>query len=983
MKMKTGNGASYRSSARIVGREREREQLRELLGQAVDGRGALALVRGEAGIGKSTLVDDLRDAAEGMGCLALTGACYDLETTPPYGPWIEILRAYSGEDPELPSVPGELRVGGVAGIDSQAALFDLTGRFFAEVAHARPLTLILEDIHWADPASLDFLRYLARTASNAPLLLVATYRDDEIASEHPLYQLLPTLARESGATRIELQRLSAEDVSELIGKRYRLSSVDQGRLVGYLDRLAEGNPFFITELLHALEERGTIQPVAGGWRLDELTETGVPSFVKQVIARRMAALNGPARIAIDIAAVAGQDASLDLIEALHGGETSELDDALQRAFDHQLLFIQPDGRTIRFSHALFRETVYESIPPLRRRSLHRQIGEQIVGRIRPDPERVARHFYQAADERALDWLARAAEQAQTLFAPETVATRCRQAIDLADRLKVEPPLEIYRLQGLALETIGEFDGALQSHETALDRARAQGAQRSEWQATLDLAALWASRDYARAGEYCQQAVDLARTLEDPSALGHSLNQLGNWQANAGHPDDGIRNHREALEVFAQANDLHGKAVTLDLLAIAYILFGDTATALQYYEEAIPLLRSVGDRKTLSSALATAGGISRGMGVNGSARLSDLPQSLGSSPMDLIQEGAQIASSVGWRSGLSYAQLLWGIAAVNVGEVRSGLRSLNESVRIAEEINHTQWFVTAHLHLALAHLHLRVPSVCLSHVRATQKALPELASNVWQMMADGMAASAYIESGDLETARAALPAWKELTEQSTIPLVWAGWLGSIELALADKRYELALEIVERLIHLSSGISGYLSPDVLLLRGLAMLACGRAEEAETSLLQACEVAEEFDFQLSLWRIQAALRKLYLAEGRIDDADAAGETALHIIDQIAEQIDDEDVRTTFLTNARAEVPGDPPYAISRSGELTFGGLTPREIEVLQLVARGMTNDEVSERLFISPRTVGQHLRSIYNKLDVNNRTAASRIATEHGLV
>lgn len=164
---------------------------------------------------------------------------------------------------------------------------------------------------------------------------------------------------------------------------------------------------------------------------------------------------------------------------------------------------------------------------------------------------------------------------------------------------------------------------------------------------------------------------------------------------------------------------------------------------------------------------------------------------------------------------------------------------------------------------------------------------------------------------------------------------------------------------------------------------MLACGRAEEAETSLLQACEVAEEFDFQLSLWRIQAALRKLYLAEGRIDDADAAGETALHIIDQIAEQIDDEDVRTTFLTNARAEVPGDPPYAISRSGELTFGGLTPREIEVLQLVARGMTNDEVSERLFISPRTVGQHLRSIYNKLDVNNRTAASRIATEHGLV
>ncbi len=193
--------------------------------------------------------------------------------------------------------------------------------------------------------------------------------------------------------------------------------------------------------------------------------------------------------------------------------------------------------------------------------------------------------------------------------------------------------------------------------------------------------------------YCQQAVDLARTMDDPAALGHSLNRLGNWQANAGQAEDGIRNHLEALRVFEEANDVHGRAVTLDLLAIGYRLSGDTATALDHYAMAIPLLRSIGDRRMLSSALSTAGGISRGMGVTRSARSPDLPPSLGSSPMVLIQEGAELARSLGWRSGTSYALLLSGIAAVNIGEVQSGLQQLNESVRIAKEISHTQWYVT--------------------------------------------------------------------------------------------------------------------------------------------------------------------------------------------------------------------------------------------------------------------------------------------------
>ena len=261
----TGNRSTQQLPNLIVGREREQQQVRSALVRSLDGIVSLALVSGEAGIGKSTLVDELRRTAGGEGCLVLAGGCYELETTPPYGPWVEIVRAYP-DDGALPDLPDELRPGGgMEGVDSQPALFDLARRFFAEIASRRPLILILEDVHWADPASLDLLRYLARSRSQSPLLIVATYRDEEISEQDHLFSLLPALVRESQATRIELQRLTTDGCSRSRSQTIPARDlIVEDRLVDYLCRLAEGNPFFITELLHTLEEHGTLDS-DGGW----------------------------------------------------------------------------------------------------------------------------------------------------------------------------------------------------------------------------------------------------------------------------------------------------------------------------------------------------------------------------------------------------------------------------------------------------------------------------------------------------------------------------------------------------------------------------------------------------------------------------------------------------------------------------------------------------------------------------------------------
>ena len=183
----------------LVGRERELATLREHLAAALGGRGCLVLIDGEAGIGKTALTEALlRDTAD-QGALTLVGRCYDLAETPPYGLWVEAFqRLAAGHD--RPALPAPLGAGEAA--TSQAALFARLRDHLAAAANQRPLVLLLEDLHWADPASLDLLRHLARGLAALPALVLATYRADELTRHHPLYQLLPVLVREARAARL-------------------------------------------------------------------------------------------------------------------------------------------------------------------------------------------------------------------------------------------------------------------------------------------------------------------------------------------------------------------------------------------------------------------------------------------------------------------------------------------------------------------------------------------------------------------------------------------------------------------------------------------------------------------------------------------------------------------------------------------------------------------------------------------------------------
>src|SRR5919202_5063791 len=234
------------ADAPLVGRERERALLRERLDAALAGRGGLALLGGEAGIGKTALAEALGREALDRGARVAVGRCYDLTETPPYGPWREALAALP-HSPDLPPLPAAL--GG------------------PERGEA--------------PASLDLLRALARRLAGLPLLLLATYRADELTRRHPLSQLLPLLVREARATQLDLRPLPEEAVLGLVRGRYALPDADERRLVDYVRDRAEGHPLFVGELLRTLEEAAALRREDGGWRLGDLGGGRVPRLLRQ------------------------------------------------------------------------------------------------------------------------------------------------------------------------------------------------------------------------------------------------------------------------------------------------------------------------------------------------------------------------------------------------------------------------------------------------------------------------------------------------------------------------------------------------------------------------------------------------------------------------------------------------------------------------------------------------------------------------------
>lgn len=557
-----------------------------------------------------------------------------------------------------------------------------------------------------------------------------------------------------------------------------------------------------------------------------------------------------------------------------------------------------------FRHVLVQDAAYESLLKQDRRQLHRVIGETIEA-LYPERRdelapRLGHHFYEAGDQRAIDYYTRAGKAAARQYANAEAVAHYSLALDAARRAGTPAPA-VHRARGRVYEALGDFERSRADHEAALQQTQASGDRKGEWQALLDLGMLWASRDYSRTGEYFGRALALARELGDPLALARSLNRMGNWQLNVDEPMEALGYHREALSVFERSHDPRGLAETLDLLGMTSYLGGDLLQGTEYYRRATGLFRQVDDRLGLISALATVTMQAPTYQTDTMATATaSLPEAL-----QYSEQALEIARKIGHRSGEAYSLFVMSICLGSQGKYSRGLACAEASFFIAEDIQHRQWMTAGQVCLGALHVDLMAFDEGRRRLEDALAMAREIASKHWVGVTSGLLAQACIGQGDFLRAQSVLDDVLPPNAPHRSLSQRMAWCAMAQLALAQGGAERALEIAQRLAAAAPHAEQYPPIRVGLIRGEALIALGRASEAESVLAALRERAEAQGARPMLWRILAALARAHEAGGRREDARRAADSARALIEELAAEVPEPDLRDNFLRAAQTRVP------------------------------------------------------------------------------
>ena len=443
----------------FVGRDADLERLAQLWKESTAGERRVALLGGEPGVGKTRLAAELARRLHEEGGAVLAGRC-DEDMGVPYQPFVEALRhfvdhtpaadlkerlgRYGGElgrlVPELleriPDLPSPLQSDPET---ERYRLFDAVASWLGTVSMEEPVLLVLDDLQWAAKPTFLLLRHVVQSAEIQRLLVLGTYRDTELTHDHSLVELIADLRRQRRIERLPLSGLDDMAVTALVEQAAGRALDDEGlALARAIYQETDGNPFFVREVLRHLVETGEVERQAGVWaaRLP-VDELGIPEGVRDVVGRRLARLAEDTNQVLRVAAVAGTEFELPVLQA-SGLDEEKLLAALEEAAAARLV-IEASATRYRFAHALVRDTLYEGLTAARRVALHRRVAQAIeschAGVIDDYLPALAHHWARASapaadTARAVDYAGRAGDRALVQLAYDEAATYYHQALEL-------------------------------------------------------------------------------------------------------------------------------------------------------------------------------------------------------------------------------------------------------------------------------------------------------------------------------------------------------------------------------------------------------------------------------------------------------------------------------------------------------------------------------------------------------------------------
>jgi DNA-binding CsgD family transcriptional regulator/tetratricopeptide (TPR) repeat protein len=971
----------------FAGRARELATLRALLPRAEGEGRRIALIGGEAGSGKSRLVREVAHATTG-DALVLYGAC-DAVVRTPYGPFAEALeqlvRAADASElridlgtsggelarllPDLATRVGELSPPVTADPETErhrlhSAITDL----LTAVSRRRLLLMVVEDGHWADGPTLLLLRHLGRAAADARMLLLVTFRDTEAEISDDFAEALVDLRRSEDVYRMHLGGLTDDEIAEFVR---RAAGLELGpglpTLASGIGELTGGNAFLVTELWRALFESGAL--VVDGERVlleRPLAELGTSESVREVVSRRLAQLAAPTTEVLEVAAVIGRVFRLDVLERAAELGRAELLAGLDEAQSSGLIEeVSSIGLVYRFTHELVRRAVSDRLRGLRRAEIHLRVGEAIEADARDGDVRhlqdLAHHFTAAAriDDagRAIDYNVRAARAARDALAFDAAASLLQTALELAGHdsaVRAGLLLEF----GAASHLAGHAEDALDAYLGTAAIARETGD--AELLATAAIGfenACWRPAIIDRgAPELLEEAAD---ALGDGDSIlrVRVLSGLSRALANQGSHDRATVVRTNAIAMARRIDDRHGLAT---VLARAYWAHGTTLEEiLSMLDEAVELAEELGDVELKAEAMEWRLPALIGLGDLAAARR-DLERVL------------ELGSTMGQPFILHVAEHYASAIALCEGK-------LEEAERRAELSR--EWSRP----LMTGPDPSAVYGMQMFSVRREQGRLAELAPVVRVLAGNVRSAGAWgpglaallAELGMLDEARDAL---ERVVAGGLDPLRESLWLASLTYladaaAAVDDRQTAALVYPEleplagTNVMIGYGVACYGAAD----RYLGMLSATLAEwdRAEQHFEAAADLNRRMGARTWLAHTAYEHARMLLARARPEDRGRAG-SLVSTAAALAEEIG----MAALAVRARALGSTSPAEVALPDG------LSPREIEILRLVARGLSNREIGAALTISEHTAANHVRSILRKTGSANRTEAASYAHRRGL-
>jgi adenylate cyclase len=805
----------------------------------------------------------------------------------------------------------------------QSHLFQQVTNVFLHLARNEPLLLVLDDFQWADTASIGLLFHLGRrlVEMDSRLLIACAYRSEEVAlgrneERHPLAKVLNEFKCIYGDVWVKLDQIARMEERRFVDA---LLDVEPNRFgesfrASLFERTG-GHPLFTVELLRAMSERGDLyRDSEGVWNVGSTLDWDVlPARVAAVIEERIDRVEPELQELLSIASVEGEVFTAQVLAEVGNIPERMVLQWLSQDLEQRHRLVREQEETFtdqqrmsryQFSHILFQDYIYQRLTQGEQRILHGDVAAALerlyAGHLDEMAIQIAQHFYQADDRKnAFYYYSLAGDRAAFLYESAEAVSLYTRAIQLSEWVSpfAVSLTKLYRGRGLAFERLGEFDQALRDYNETLQIARSAGELQLEWRALIDIGKLWRSRDYNKARDCYEAALELARRMDDPAVVAISLNWMGNWYANGENPLKAVECHREALKIVESYGDRQELANTLDLLGIANLLGGNLNASTRYYNRTITLFRELDDRARLTTSLMGRASI-----VSALVWLASVPAVPTPDATSDIDEALGIAREIASAADQAWAGYALGMLHTLNGNFGLALEVIQNGLRISTEIGHREFVVACRSDLGLLYAELFATDQAQEQLEEALTMARELHSATMIHLVSGELARVYLMQSEFKKAKVCL----DMVIPAQTPMDTLGkrycWVRRAELALMQSDPARALEIVERLIATAPGISpGDVITFLWLLKGEALAALGQLEEARALLCEAIEKAQANEERFLLWRIHASLGRLYEVMGQQAEAEDEFSTAEELVEELANTIPDEGLRNNYLLGAK----------------------------------------------------------------------------------